>query len=88
LLTTALLEQSGRPEFSGFADKGGRDVHRRAAESNIVRFPVPRSSTRQLPVEEEMMDAEQRMPFRTCLAIWTLLAAAGWSAIGMAAHLI
>jgi hypothetical protein len=35
-----------------------------------------------------MMDAEQRMPFRTCLAIWTLLAAAGWSAIGMAAHLI
>jgi len=34
------------------------------------------------------MDADQRMPFRTCLAIWTLLAIAGWGAVGMAAHLI
>ena len=59
-----------------------------AAESNIVQFPVPRSSMQQNAVEEDMMDADQKMPFRTCLAIWTLLAGAGWAAVGMAAHLI
>ncbi|HEY4275931.1 MAG TPA: hypothetical protein VGM68_10630 [Rhizomicrobium sp.] len=59
-----------------------------AAESNIVPFPVPRSSVQQKAAEEDMMDADQRMPFRTCLAIWTVLALAGWTVLGMAAHLI
>lgn len=64
------------------------DVRQSAAESNIVQFPAARSSVQQIAAEEDMMDADQRMPFRTCLAIWTLLAIAGWGAVGMAAHLI
>jgi hypothetical protein len=76
-----------RPRSFGFFRKGGF-VRQRAANSNVVPFPVSRLASRFIEQDDVPAGRDNRISFRLCLVIWAALAAIGWSAIDAVAHLI
>ena len=76
-----------RPRGFGFFRKGG-SVRQRAANSNVVPFPVSRLAGRFAEANDMTVEREHRIPFGVCLMIWVALAVIGWSALDAVAHLI
>ena len=76
-----------RPRSFRFFRKGG-SVRQRAANSNVVPFPVSRLASRFIEADDMPTVTENRIPFGLCLVIWVALAAIGWSALDVMARLI